>query len=355
MDAEAGSIFLLDEEHGELYFDIALGEKEESIQGVRLKMGEGIAGWVAEHGTPLLVPDVTKDQRFCTLVDEKSRFVTRNLLCVPLTVKGKVIGALEAINKRNGIFSRRDQAFLGALAHQVAIALENARLYEENSRQLSAIIDQERRHRQEKERLVKDLHDGIGGIAANINLLSEIARRSSEPDAVQKSVGTIADLSREALGELRSFMNTLEAKELTWQDLAADIRSHGTAMLSMHGIDFRFTPVLDNPDAEIGMFFTLTLFRIVKETLANVVKHARAASVEIALHAGPKSCILVVADDGCGLAGATREGRGLRNIRSRAADLNAQLSIASPPGTRFCLTIPLPFLYAHQEGVQCGS
>lgn len=241
LDAEAGSLFLLDETSGELFFEIALGAKGPEVQGARLKRGEGIAGWVVEHGEPLLVSDAQQDQRFCRAIDARSRFMTRTVVCVPVTVKGRVIGALQALNKKAGSFTLGDQAALVALANQVAIALENARLYEENTSHLSEIIGQERRHRQEKERLVKDLHDGIGGIATNINLLVEIARRSGDLSGRDDTLGTIAELSRELMGELRSFMNTLESRELTWQELAAEIRRHGTTMLVPHDITFRFT------------------------------------------------------------------------------------------------------------------
>ncbi len=351
LDAEAGSLFLLDEESGELYFEIALGDKGAAIKDLRLKRGEGIAGWVVDNGVPLLVPDVRRDPRFCDQFDEQSSFITRNLVCVPVTIKGKVIGALEAVNKREGRFNQNDMDFLGSLAQQVAIALENARLYDENSRQLSAIITQERRHRVEKERLVKDLHDGIGGIATNISLLAEISRRADSA-GMEGGLATIAELSRELISELRTFMNTLESHELTWQELAAEIRSHGTAMLAHHSVSFRFVSEIEDPEGGIGMFLYFSLFRMAKEALANAVKHSGAETVDLRLFVDTSICRLEIADNGCGIASTRKQGRGLRNIRSRASDLNASLVILSPPGTKITLEVPLPFHYVVPPEVQ---
>lgn len=344
LDAEAGSLFLLDEERGEIFFEVALGDKGEVVQNVRLHRGEGIAGWVIEHSSPLLVPDVRKDARFCSQVDEKSSFVTRAILCVPVISRGRTIGALEVINKRSGRFASRDHEFLAALAQQVAIALENARLYGDNSRHLSAMISQERTHRQEKERLVKDLHDGIGGVATNISLLAEIAKRGNCQE-MRDGLSTIAELSREIISELRTFMNILESAELTWHDLAAEIRSHGTAMLAQHGIGFSFICDLSEPDETIGMFLYLSIFRVAKEALANIVKHAGADAVKVYFTVNRDTCTLIIADNGCGFSAGVKAGRGLRNMRTRAADLNGSMEIQSLAGTAIHLCVPLPFSF----------
>ena len=132
MNCEVGSLLLIDEEKNELFFEVALGDKGEALKEVRLKMGEGIAGWVAEHGVPLVVPDVTKDSRHSTSVDEKSGYTTKNILCVPVVVKQKVSGVLQALNKLgNEPFSEEDIGLFQLLANQVAIAIENSNLYEE--------------------------------------------------------------------------------------------------------------------------------------------------------------------------------------------------------------------------------
>ena len=131
MDAEAGSLLLVDDEKRELYFEVALGEKGDKVKEIRLKMGEGIAGWVAECGEPLLIHDVKKDPRFYKSADKKTDFITRDMICVPVKVKDKIIGVLQAINRKESVFTEGDLKLFQLFSNQVAIALDNARLYEE--------------------------------------------------------------------------------------------------------------------------------------------------------------------------------------------------------------------------------
>lgn len=132
VNTEAASLLFLDEETGELYFDIAVGEKGEKVKTIRLKKGQGIAGWVAENNKPVIVNDAYNDPRFFKGADEKSGFTTRNMICVPVKTKNKLVGVLQAVNKKDGAsFDTDDLDLLTGLSHQVAIAIENARLYDE--------------------------------------------------------------------------------------------------------------------------------------------------------------------------------------------------------------------------------
>ena len=132
MEAEVASLLLLDAEKKKLCFEVALGDSEETLKTITLDLGKGIAGWVAREGKSLVVNRPEKDTRFLKEVDGKTKFKTRNLLCVPIKVKKKVIGVLEAVNKRGGEgFTKDDLSLFNSLADQVAIALDNARLYHE--------------------------------------------------------------------------------------------------------------------------------------------------------------------------------------------------------------------------------
>ncbi len=132
MKAEVGSLLLVDDAKHQLYFEVALGDREEEIKTIFLNIGQGIAGWVARHGKPLIVNFPEKDSRFFKGVDERTEFKTRNIICVPVKAREKTIGVLEAINKRKqGRFNKEDLSLLTSLADQVAIALDNSRLYQE--------------------------------------------------------------------------------------------------------------------------------------------------------------------------------------------------------------------------------
>jgi len=127
------SLLLIDDETNELYFEILVGEGTEKLKELRLKIGEGIAGWVAREGVPLLVPDVNKDPRFSKKGDESTKFTTESIICVPLKSKGKCLGVIELINKLTGEegFKEEDLLLLTTLADYTAIAIENAKYFQQ--------------------------------------------------------------------------------------------------------------------------------------------------------------------------------------------------------------------------------
>lgn len=131
LNAEGGSLILIDKESGDMFFETVIGEKGEIIRGLRLKKGEGIAGWVANTGEVLIINDVQSDKRFLKEFDKKTKFKTRNMICVPLKSKDKILGVMQVINKKDGDFCEEDKNLFLAFANQVAIAIENALLYQE--------------------------------------------------------------------------------------------------------------------------------------------------------------------------------------------------------------------------------
>ena len=131
MDAEASSLMLLDEETKELYFYTLKGEKSEILKSIRLKLGEGISGWVAQNGQPVLVEDCSRDPRFSRKADEASHFVTRSMMCVPLMFKGRALGTIQVLNKKDGnFFNEKDLRIFEVMAIAASVAIENARLHE---------------------------------------------------------------------------------------------------------------------------------------------------------------------------------------------------------------------------------
>ncbi len=124
------SLLMVDEEKQELYFAIAVGDAAEALKTVRLKLGEGIAGWVAQHGESLLVPDVYTDPRFAKRIDEMTKWQTRSIICIPLKSKHRVLGVIQLINVDMEGFGGNEMLLLQALADYAAIAIDNARAVE---------------------------------------------------------------------------------------------------------------------------------------------------------------------------------------------------------------------------------
>ena len=127
MSPDTWSLLLVDQETNELYFQVATGVAAEKLKDVRVRVGEGIAGWVAQTGEAAIVPDVKADPRFSGDVDRVTNMLTHSVICVPIRTKDRVLGVIEIINyvgKRD--FGSEDLGLLQAMADYAAIALENA-------------------------------------------------------------------------------------------------------------------------------------------------------------------------------------------------------------------------------------
>jgi len=130
MEAEASSLLLVDEKSGKLKLHVSPDEKAEGKKELELRTGEGIAGWVAEHGQPVISNRVKEDPRFSLELEEKIEFLINSIICVPLLRRGRLLGVVSALNKMNGKeFNQEDLEILSSLADQIAIALDNSYLY----------------------------------------------------------------------------------------------------------------------------------------------------------------------------------------------------------------------------------
>ncbi len=127
-NADRGTLYLVDKEKGELWSKVVMGNE---LKEIRLKIGDGIAGWVAKTGEIVNIKDVQSDSRFQASFDKSSGYVTKTMICFPIkNPEGEIIGVHQLLNSKNGEFSKLDEAFLNAISIHAAIALENAELVE---------------------------------------------------------------------------------------------------------------------------------------------------------------------------------------------------------------------------------
>jgi serine phosphatase RsbU (regulator of sigma subunit) len=130
--AEGGSIWLLDKSGGTLTCEVAEGGGGEKLRDTKLKLGEGVAGWVTANKQPTIIADVAQDDRHARHVDQKIEFKTRSLMSAPLIIKGESLGAINVVNKlAGGVFVKEDENLLLSLASNAALAIKNAQLVEE--------------------------------------------------------------------------------------------------------------------------------------------------------------------------------------------------------------------------------
>ena len=151
MDAERGTLYIVEGEKGELWSKIA---QKSEIKEIRLKIGVGIAGHVAKTGEIINIKDAYNDERFDPTTDKKTGYRTRSILCMPIRepVKkigqvGEIIGVLQILNRKEGVFTAEDEDLLTSLCSQVAISLVNARLYgilDNRARELDLLFNLEK-------------------------------------------------------------------------------------------------------------------------------------------------------------------------------------------------------------------
>ncbi len=226
------------------------------------------------------------------------------------------------------------------------------KLYEESVRQYQERIEDEKRHRLEKEKILMDLHDGIGGITTNISILSEIAKKATDWEAARNFLSTISKLSREGISEIRSFMHSLDSKDLNWRTLAAELRSQGTNMVETHNITFTIESAVEDTHEQPGSLVWVNIFKVYKEALTNVIKHAKATKVAVTFRVMPESVLLAVEDNGAGLGKGRTGGRGLSHMRTRAEEIGGKVTVATGQGTHLRLELPLPFKYPSEGMVK---
>lgn len=207
---EASSILLLDKKSGELYFEAASGGSA-TIKHVIVPLDSSVAGHVCRTAKPVMIADAGKDERLYREADEQSHFTTRSLLAVPLKVKDKIIGVLEAVNKKSGeSFNDEDTEVLTTLAAQAAVAIENARLFAQSDQ----IAD-----------MVHELRTPLTGIVAYSEMLQ---MPNIKPDMVLQSARTIHNEAQRLtqlvndfleLARLESGRAKLSCETVQWPDM----------------------------------------------------------------------------------------------------------------------------------------
>ena len=348
MDATAGSLLLLDPSTDQLVFEVIEGGGGEALSKQRIGRDQGVAGWVATHCEPVVVDDVTTDDRFYAGIDRVSSFTTNNLLCVPLMSKGEVIGVLQLLNKKSGdLFDEDDVNILNIFASQSAAAIESARLYEAVREERDRVVAVEEDVRR---RLARDLHDSLAQMLAaalmNVRFMNE---EVSKQNAISTTdLSALEDVISKALFHVRTMLFDLRPVILETQGLAAALEAYtkrlrkegtGRLRLSVNHALGRLTPKVET-----------AVFSIIRESLNNVRRHARAKNIRVALDRDDEKLYVAIEDDGQGFdvdlverMYGERGSIGLLNMKEWAETVGGALAIESEigQGTKVTMTVPL--------------
>jgi signal transduction histidine kinase len=349
MDASAGALLLLDRTANELVFEVIEGGAGAVLEKVRMPADKGIAGWVASHGEPLIVDDVSRDPRYYPRIAQDTNYATRSILCVPMIAKRDVIGVLQVLNKvSSSSFSVADQELLTAFAAQSAVAIENARLYqslrEERDRFLA--VEEEIRHR-----LARDIHDGPAQMLASVVMGADYIRQALAHDSLDlalKELDEFVPVTQKALRQLRTLLFDLRPVILETKGLIPALESYARLLRQ----DERLTVVLDikGEPGRLAHRAESAIFSVIQEAVSNARKHAQAHHINITLAVEDSEQLLVsVADDGVGFNAARiecnydeRGSLGILNMKERARFVEGVLTITSRPGQGTLVSLRLP-------------
>jgi len=317
---------------------------------VHLAMGEGVAGWVAAHAEPTMVPDKWNDPRYRYIPSLRGEDYA-SLASAPMLVDGdRVVGVVNAHARREGSYGEVELALLTQVANLLAQSVENSRLYQalsdrevELGRFAARTIEAQEL---ERRRLAGEIRDGISqpliSLWYRLQAVETALGRGDQP-AIADEISVAQDLVTMTLDETRTAIAGLRPSLLDDLGLGPSLASLARSLPDLRA-------ELDIEPCRLAPHLEVALYRIAQEALQNVQKHARASLVTVRLSVVGDLVRLLVADDGCGFDATqmpaepdTTISYGLVGMRERAELIRGRVTVTSRAGvgTSVEVTVPL--------------
>ncbi len=309
-------------ENNEVVSRAEAGAFEETYRSIRIPLGHGIWGWVAQHGQSLISDQLKENWNHEHFAQEG----IHSHVCVPLKVKNTVIGVMSADSDRVGAFDQSDEIILQTLANQASVAIENVRLHEQEKN--IAVLE-------ERDRLARELHDSVTQSLYGINLYAEAAGGQialGQYDQVRQYLSDIQNTAQESLAEMRRLIYELRPPVLQKEGLVAALQNRLYSVENRAGLKFS---IKSNLGERLPLDVEEGLYRIALEALNNTLKHARAKNVQVNLLQDQKTLTMEISDDGIGFEPETmsREGGvGMSSMQERALAHGWPFTLDSRPG-----------------------
>ena len=306
-----------------LYFgDSSTGMKEQVIGYVRIVLGQE------------------------SVRHEIQRIVTQNAIIALIFICASIVAIslwVKKITKPLNTLTREVKA-LGEGGDVPHVPVDTTDEVGKLAEAFNTMLDERKIAEQTRKNILRDLHDGVGGMMTNIVILSEINRTKPLPEEITKTFATITALSREGITEIRSLIYSLDRSDLNWRSFIAELRSQGNKMAEPHKITFEMTSEVEEGAGDPGSLLCLHLFKIYRESLINVIKHSQAKKIIVSMSVRNERVLLTIRDNGrgCNTDGRSCEGRGIANMKSRAAEIGGLVTISGDDGTCVSVKIPLP-------------
>jgi len=351
----AGGIMLMDEETKTLSYRVYHGLSDKYAAEMRLRLGEGIAGKVAQSGRSTLLEDISLEPNAARL-DLISTEGLRAFISVPLRAKDSVLGVMNVASQMPRRFTKEDLYFLGSVGDQLGIAIEQVRLYErlrkarERLRKLARqnLVAEE----EERRRIARELHDEtsqtLSGIALQLEALIEMSAMSGNQDAkFVAGLKKVQSLTVQVHNEVSRVISNLHPALLDTLGLVAAVRQHTEVRLQPLNINV----LIETKGAErrFPSDVEAALFRVVQGAIGNIVQHSKAKNASIVLVYQPDEFSLSISDDGQGFdvskmtdVEQSGRGRGLFSMRERIGFLGGTSGIESKIGVGTTVWAKIP-------------
>jgi signal transduction histidine kinase/PAS domain-containing protein len=352
-EIDVGAVFLQEDMLSRLELMAYRGLSEEAAQlASDMGMLDGSCGGVIERGQVVIVPNISRYR------GHRARSLQRESLCalmhVPLIAKGNVLGSMCVGTRQDNEFSQADQELLTAIGSQIAVAIENARLYAEVQHKehvrgelfKKAINAQE----DERRRIARELHDDTSqALAALLYAAEEVLEMGGHEEMKRKLAG-MHELIQHTMDSVHKMIFNLRPSMLDHLGLVPALRQFASARLEPKGAQVTITE--DSSERRLPPEVETALFRVVQEAISNCARHAAARHVSIGFQFESDRASVTVEDDGVGfdvkemkLSQDSGRGLGLLGMIERVELLGGELAVDSKPeqGTRIAIHVPVDY------------
>jgi signal transduction histidine kinase len=290
--------------------------------------GHGLLGALIREARPLRIPDIGSDPRSVGFPPNHPPMTS--LLGAPVTGRGRVFGNIYLTDKQDAdAFDEEDERVLVVLATQAAIAVENARLYDETERSGREL--QRLQVLEERERIGKELHDGVIQSLFAVGMHLQGLATAADDDTISRNLESAVEDIDHAIRDLRNYIFGLRPGILADRQLDQAIKEMATDFAARSGV---VTAVEVDADAASRLTSRAAdVVQIVREALSNVGRHGGATTCRVSVERNSAGLVIEVDDDGQGFdAELTTWGMGLQNLRERVGSLGGIFQIQSTPG-----------------------
>jgi signal transduction histidine kinase len=351
-----GGILLNDREPDVLYYRTYRGFSSKEIDTVRIPVGEGIAGEVAQTGEPILLEDISIDPRtvYLDIVDAEG---LKGFVSIPLQSKDKVVGVMNIASREPGQFGIEDLSLLSSIGHYLGTAIEqaslNARLTRIGERYRALLKHALTAQEDERKRIAGELHDETSQALTSLTLSLQAAIQMAGMKGIEDTefierLKKAHSYAVYAGAEIVKLMKELRPTLLDELGMSAAIHRYAKDTLEAQGINIEMEFI--GTDDRLPMEVEVTLFRVAQGIIGNILEHSDASNVKMRLERNSDECVLIIEDDGKGfdvnkLTGVEPSGRGagLFTIRERLRVLGGTGYVESEPGkgTKVIARVPL--------------